>query len=366
MNSSARRLGMAFLFTAVAAAGIAACGGSDDAPAPPPDTRPDGVVATWFGVTNHHYQIGGVSFLQDGQVSNYMGDALTNVQAVDKVWAALAKGGATAPTHIFIGHDHTPDHSRDTPVWAAKFPNVKVIAAKSQCDRLKSLNVPNECTSLTPAMSNGTHVIKLGDHVEIRPVKWLHANHSGCTTTTTTFPTWGYLIRVSTKTGVVTVFSNDSGSGDNLNQPILEDGQTFASPISSLAAAMQGAGVSRLDLWQGGSETRVLKQARWIVPLWRPKAFQPQHWAERNMLQGIPYDWFPGPTFTQYLADNSVNVVKQQNYMDAVIVDPTSTRRQANAAVKAELGLPADGTGPGPVGVHPRLATIPSGECAGD
>lgn len=328
------------------------------------DTRPAAAIATWFGVTNHHYQIGGASFIQDGQVSNYVGGELSNTAAVDKVWTALTNGGATEPTHIFIGHDHTPDHSRDTPVWVAKFPNVKVVAPKSQCDRLVSLNISNECISLTPDMSDGKFVITMGQHVNIRPVKWKHADHSGCTTVVNTTPTWGYLISVETRKGNVHIFANDSGSGNDLDKDIVDPATgTYLAPIKSLANAMSGAGATRLDLWQGGSETRVIKQARVLFPLYHPKAFQPQHWAERNMLAGIPYDYFPGPTFTQFLADNNVAVVKQQNYFDAVIVDTTSTRRHPNAAVKAEWGLPADGAGPGPVGPHPRLATIPSGEC---
>lgn len=342
-------------FAVTAAVG---CGGSDD-------NRPENLKATWFGVTNHHYQVGDVSFIQDGQVSNYM-DGLTPAQAVDKTWAALAKGGAKPPTHIFIGHDHTADHSRDTPVWLAKFPQIKVIAPKTQCDRLVELGIKNECTTLTPAMSDGKFVIKMGDNVEIRPVKWTHSNHNVCVTTTNTFPTWGYLIRVDTNRGPITVFSHDSGSGDGLDKSAVEETGTYLAPLTSLANAMQGAGATRIDLWQGGSETRVLKQARQVVPLFKPKAFQPQHWAERNMLQGIPYDWFPGATFTKYLADNAVNVVKQQNYFDAVVVDVDGTRRLANPAVKAEIGLPADGTGPGTVGSHPRLVALPSGECPGD
>jgi len=40
----------------------------------------------------------------------------------------------------------------------------------------------------------------------------------------------------------------------------------------------------------------------------RPEAYQPQHWAELNLLQGVPYYFFPGPTFAQYLADNNVKM----------------------------------------------------------
>ena len=55
----------------------------------------------------------------------------------------------------------------------------------------------------------------------------------------------------------------------------------------------------------------------------------------------------PGPTFAQYLADNNVKMVMQENYMDAVVVDKVSTRRLSNPAVKAHMGLPADGPWPG-------------------
>lgn len=98
----------------------------------------------------------------------------------------------------------------------------------------------------------------------------------------------------------------------------------------------------------------------------RPEAYQPQHWAELNLLQGVPYCFFPGPTFAQYLADKNVKMAMQKNYMDAVVVGKVSTRRLSNPAVKAHMGLPADGPGPGPVGPHPRLAEVPTGECVGD
>jgi hypothetical protein len=53
--------------------------------------------------------------------------------------------------------------------------------------------------------------------------------------------------------------------------------------------------------------------SRHVVPAFKPKAYQPRHWAERNLLQGVPYYFFPGPTFEQYLADNNVKVVMQEN-----------------------------------------------------
>lgn len=331
--------------------------------------RPDNVIATWFGVTNHHYQIGDVSFIQDGQVSNYVGGTMPAQEAVNFVWAAIEKGGATPPTHILIGHDHTADHSRDVPQWINRFPAVKVYAPKSTCDRLASQGIPNECTSLTPDKADGNYVIQLSKHVQIRPVRWRHSNHSACVTNTNTTPTYGFLITAITKQGPVNVYSNDSGSGtpDLLTTPVVDPVTgTYLPPMESLTNAMRGAGAEYMDLWQGGSETRVIRQARHVVPAFKPRAYQPQHWAERNLLQGVPYYFFPGPTFAQYLADNNVKMVMQENYMDAVVVDKVSTRRHSNPAVKAHMGLPADGPGPGPVGPHPRLQDVPTGECVGD
>jgi hypothetical protein len=331
--------------------------------------KPDNLVATWFGVTNHHYQIGDVSFVQDGQVSNYVGGTMDAQAAVNLVWDALAKGGATPPTHIFIGHDHTADHSRDIPQWINRFPEVKVYAPLSTCSRLANQGIPNECTALTPDKADGRYTIELGEHVQVRPVRWRHSNHSGCVTNVNTTPTYGFLISANTKSGLVTVYSNDSGSGtpDLLTTPVMDlETGTYLPPMEALGNAMQGAGAPYMDLWQGGSETRVIRQARHVVPAFKPKAYQPQHWAERNLLEGIPYYFFPGPTFAQYLADNNVDMLMQENYLDAVVVDTASTRRHPNPEVKAHLGLPANGPGPGPVGPHPRLVTVPSGECLGD
>jgi hypothetical protein len=331
------------------------------------DRRPVGPVSTWFGITNLHYQIGDLSFIQDGAVSGtYTGRTLTAEQAVDKVWSALAKGGASVPAYMFIGHDHG-DHSQDTAVWAAKFPDMKIIAANTQCASLATKGIRNSCTSWAPSNTDGNYAMQLGEYVTIRPVKWKHADHSGCVTTNTLFPTVGLLITTETRKGRVHIWVHDSGSGNNLNQNVTEAGLgTFLNPIDSLTNAMRNAGATRIDLWQGGSETRVIKQAKWIVPRWHPKVFQPQHWAEQNMLAGIPYDYYPGPAFSSYLSTNGVAVLKQQNYLDAVMVTPSGTKRIDNAAAKAEMGLPATGSGPGPVGPHPRLATQPNGQCDED
>lgn len=334
-----------------------------------PQDKPAALTATWFGNTNHLYQVGTTTFMQDGQVSTMVGKTLAPAEAVDKVWTALQAGGATPPAWLLIGHDHTEDHSLDTPLWAAKFPAMNIIGPKSQCDRLARLGVKNTCLALTPAMSDGRYVLQVGPDVQVRPVRWLHSNHSGCVTNNFQFPTWGFLVQVATRTGPVTIFTNDSGSGDKLDQPVVDpDTGTYEAPLKSLTTAMNLAGASRLDLWQGGSETRVIKQARQVVPAWRPKAFQPQHWAEldADLFQGIAYRWFPGATFTRYLADQGVSVVEQQNFFDAIAVDTTSTRRLSNPAVKSAIGLPVQGEGPRPLRSHPRLAKVPSGECPGD
>lgn len=379
MEPRTRKLaGMAAGGALLAAGLLAACGGDGAVtppgqPEPPPpaaDKRPDDIRITWFGITNHQYQIGDLSFFQDGSVSRNAG-TLTPDEAVDKTWNALKAGGAGEPSYIFIGHDHTPDHSTDSLRWAARFPKAKFIAAKSQCDRFVANNMTVDCLSLTPEMSNGKYVIKLNEFVEVRPVRWLHTNTSFCSPGNSgNFPTWGFLIKVDTKAGIKSIFSNDSGTGDNLQKEVVDDdGVNWGAPLTNLVQAMDDAGLETLDLWQGGPETRLIRQARFIVPLWKPKAFQPQHWADRDdIFGGIPFEYVAGPTYTKYLADNKVDLLVQQNYFDALVIDKEGIRRLPNPETKMAAGLPADGPGPKPLVPNPRLAQSPNGdgECPGD
>jgi hypothetical protein len=329
--------------------------------------KPERVIATWFGITNHFYQVGDISFMQDGAVSGLGGD-LSPDASVALVWRALAAGGATAPEAIFVGHDHG-DHSQDVVRWAQTFPEATVYGPMSMCAKLIEVGLGARCEGWRPDNTDGTTVIRLGEYVEIRPFRWLHSSHNLCVERDRPdTPTFAYLISVDASDGRINILSHDSGTSVGLTHEIVDDAGVWTAPFESLTNAMKNADVERLDLWQGGSENRLLRQARLVVPLARPVAFQPQHWADRDhvLSEGIGWNYFPGRSFEAYLSDHDVAMLVQDNFFAGVEVRPGEIRVHSTAETRAVMGLPSSGPGPREVVSHPRLADLPSGECPGD
>lgn len=354
----------------VAAAGIGlsaavlmACGGSD---AP----LPENVRMTWFGITNWHYQIGDKGLLLDGEtISDFSANPTPNVASVTKAHNAIKLRGHIDA--ILVGHEHG-DHGVQVPEWA-KQTGKPVYAPAAVCAAVAKYGVPaSQCTTL-----RGGETIRLGESVTVRVVRWVHSV-SGCTAfgNGTNGPeTFGFLISARTqgRTEPLQLFVSDSGAGGkDLTTPRVADGVTYGSPLDNLKAAMQAAGATSLDLWQGGPESRVVTQARLVVPQMKVKTFMPHHLGVRansvsefKLEYGLhfPYDANEQPLLRDFLKAANVPQVAPVNYWDAWIFDASGVKPVDSANQKALYGIPATGVGPGKQGENPRAGQL---ECVGD
>jgi hypothetical protein len=123
---------------------------------------------------------------------------------------------------------------------------------------------------------------------------------------------------------------------------------------------------------QGGPESRVVTQARLVVPAFHVKTFMPHHLGVRansvsafSLEYGLhfPYDTNEQPLLRDFLKSSGVPQVAPVNYWDAWVFDANGVRAVANDQAKAQYGLPATGPGPGVQGENPRAGQL---ECAGD
>ena len=149
-------------------------------------------------------------------------------------------------------------------------------------------------------------------------------------------------------------------------------GITYGSPLSNLNAAMKAAGLTRLDIWQGGPESRMVNQARIVVPAFDVQTFMPHHLNSRGNAQSAfkltygmhyPYSVNDQPKLKAFLEASGVPQVFPTNYFDSWVYSTTGLAKVANTAAKADWGLPADGPGPGVQGPNPRAGQL---ECAND
>lgn len=345
------------------AAAITACGGSG--PDYPQDMR-----MTWFGITNWHYQVGDVGILLDGEtISDFSASPKPNVASVTKALNAVKTTGTIDV--ILVGHEHG-DHGVQVPEWARQT-GKQVYAPAAVCAAVKAYGVPaGQCTTL-----KGGETIKLNEFVTVRAVRWVHSV-SGCTAfgNGTNGPeTFGFLITARTggRTEPLQLYVSDSGAGGkDLTTPRVADGVTYGSPMDNLKAAMAAAGASSLDLWQGGPESRVVTQARLVVPAFQVKTFMPHHLgvransvSEYKLEYGLhfPYDANEQPLLRDFLKSSGVPQIAPVNYWDAWVFDAAGVRTASNTAAKTIYGLPAAGPGPGKQGENPRAGQL---ECAGD
>lgn len=348
--------------TATLAAVISACGGGD--------AGADNVRMTWFGITNWHYQIGDVGILLDGEtISDFSANPTPNVASVTKALKAVNSTGDIDV--ILVGHEHG-DHGVQVPEWARQT-GKQVYAPAAVCAAVAKYGVAAaKCTTL-----KGGETIKLSDLVTVRVVRWVHSV-SGCTAfgNGTNGPeTFGFLIsaRTTGREAPLQLFVSDSGAGGkDLTTPRVADGVTYGSPMDNLKAAMSAAGATSLDLWQGGPESRVVTQARLVVPTFKVKTFMPHHLGVRansvsefKLEYGLhfPYDTNEQPLLRDFLKSAGVPQVAPVNYWDAWTFDLNGVRPVANNEAKAIYGLPASGPGPGKQGENPRAGQL---ECPGD
>lgn len=362
---------------AVVAVGIVACGGGSDstptpqappAPAPTPtptptpieDAAPKNVRMTWFGITNWHYQVGDLGILLDGAVGYPARDP--NPAMVTRVHDALKLKGKVDV--VLLGHLHG-DHSVDTPEWA-KQTGAQYYGSKSACAEAVAYGIAaDKCTSLY-----GGEKVQLDEHVTMRVVRWVHSISCGQLQNGGGIETFGYLFTAKTQDKTLTWYVTDSGAGgkDLTTDQVDSDGINRGAPLSNLAKAVRDTGIDGFDVWQGGPESRVVNQARTVVPAFNVKYFMPHHYGARggfDITKGLHYPYVEDemPELKKFLASNNVPQLYSTNYFDAYIYDGAGIRPDANSEVKAAMGLPASGIGPGPQGSNPRAGDM---ECAGD
>lgn len=361
---------MALVATAgigVCAASLVACGGGGS-----DSNAVDNVRMTWFGITNWHYQIGKVGILLDGETISDFSSAspLPTVPSVVKAFNTIKLRGNIDV--ILVGHEHG-DHGVQVPEWA-KQTGKQVYAPPAVCATVVKYGVPaSQCTSL-----KGGETIKLSDAVTVRVVRWVHSV-SGCTgfgNGVAGPETFGFLISTVTNarpTQPLQLFVSDSGmGGKDLTTPLVANGIKYGSPMENLTAAMAAAGATSLDLWQGGPESRVVTQARMVVPAFNVKTFMPHHLGVRansvsefKLEYGLhfPYDTNEQPLLRDFLAASKVPQVVPVNYWDAWTFSSTGVTTAESTNQKAIYGIPASGPGPGKQGENPRAGQL---ECVGD
>lgn len=369
--------------TAVAsllALGIVACGGSDD-DAPPPvpvdplAKAPTQIRTTWFGISNWHYQVGELGFILDGEVVN-SGRSPTP-EAVTKALGALKLRGSV--DFFLVGHEHG-DHALQIPEYA-KQTGKPIYAPAAVCEKVVAYGNPQgQCTTIA-----GGETFKLNDFVTVRVVRWLHSlDCDEVGTGTEGVETFGFLITAQTpvKDTVLSVYASDSGAGgaDLFIPRTVGKGtaneKVYGSPFTNLADAVKAAGLKRIDLWQGGPESRVVNQARVLMPAFDIKYFQPHHLGTRaTRVDGVsvgykleyglhfPYQESEVPKLTNFMKSRGVEAQNPSNYFDAWTLTSNAFVAVDNANVKAVYGLPATGPGPGKQGPNPRTGQL---ECPND
>jgi hypothetical protein len=366
-------------------------GASNPSPPPPEDplkNAPEFARMTWFGITNWHYQIGDKGVLLDGEVVNGGRDA--NPAAVTKALNALIAspvpslskdGDSTSKLSvdaILLGHIH-PDHSVQLPEWA-KQTGKMVYAPPAECATLVSKGIPAEqCVGL-----KGGEVIKLSEFASVRAVRWVHSVDCDEYSNGTGGPeTFGFLFTVKTKSGkVLSWYTSDSGAGGpDLTAPrkvTTVDAQgvstttTYGSPLTNLKAAIKDAGLDGFDVWQGGPESRMVYQARTVIPTFGVKTFMPHHLNSRAangqsfaLTYGMHYAYSADdqPKLKEFLSALDVPQIYPTNYFDAWVYDKDGVRAIKNTAMKAVYGLPSEGAGPGQQYPNPRAGSL---ECPAD
>lgn len=344
-----------------------------DPPVVIPADQPREVRTTWFGISNFHYQAGDFGFILDGEVVN-SGRAPTPA-AVTKVLGALSKKGSVDA--FLVGHEHG-DHALQIPEYA-KQTGKPIYAPRAVCEDVVAYGNPaSQCTSL-----KGGETFEFSPYVTVRVVRWLHSLSCGVSGNGSAgVETFGFLITARTPEKVVSIYASDSGAGGQelfiprvVNKGTASE-ENYPSPFDNLMTAFKAAGIPNIDLWQGGPESRVVNQARIIVPAFGVKYFAPHHLGTRNTLvdgQSVgfsleyglhfPYLESEVPLLTAYLKSVGTTAFNPDNYFDAWSLTANGFTTVDNAEVKAVYGLPATGPGPGKQGPNPRAGQL---ECAGD
>lgn len=344
-------------------------------PVDPLAKAPSELRTTWFGISNWHYQAGELGFILDGEVVN--SGRTPNPAAVSKALTALTKRGSV--DFFLVGHEHG-DHALQIPEYA-KQTGKPIYAPAAVCAAVLAYGNPaSQCTTL-----KGGETLKMNDFVSVRVVRWLHSLDCGqAGNGTAGVETFGFLVTVQTKEKdkVLTLYASDSGAGgvDLFIPRVVGKGTpseiVYGAPFSNLADAFRAANVRNIDVWQGGPESRVVNQARVLMPAFGIKYFQPHHLGTRaTQVDGVsvgykleyglhfPYLESEVPLLTAFMKSVGTTPMNPSNYFDAWVLNADGFKPVANADVKADYGLPATGPGPGKQGPNPRSGQL---ECVND
>jgi hypothetical protein len=316
---------------------------------------PREVRMTWFGISNWHYQIGELGILMDGAVGFPSNEP--NPAVVHMVREALLRRGTIQ--YVLLGHQHG-DHSVDTPEWVMQT-GATLIASADACAEAAAYGVPG--SQLRPV--KGGETFQLSKYVEMHVVKWVHSVRVGETSAPDGgIETFGFVLKVQTPNKVLTLFFSDSGAGGaELTKEHIVNAENRGAPLTNLGKAMEAADLRTFEIWQPGPESRLVTQARVLVPTYRPKYVMPHHLGARggfDLFGGLHYGFKPQevPKLMSVLDNFGVPLVPPVNYFDAWVYDRDGLRSDDNADVKVALGLPPAGPGPNPQGSNPRAGDL--------
>lgn len=324
----------------------------------------DSVKMTWFGITNWYYEFGDVGVLVDGAVSDFTKEpAVSDPALVERVYKALDKGAGV--DKIFIGHEHG-DHSIDAVAWS-EVTGAPIYTSKVACDAAVAKGLPEDMCH--PVY--GGETIDVSETTKVHVVRWSHSFRCDASSEggIKGIETFGFLFTTETTEGKIAWFISDSGAGGpELVTNRIVDGVDYGAPLGNLVKAVRDAGVDGFPLWQGGPESRVVNQARVLLPVFNVKTFMPQHFGARggyNILDGLHYAYDPDemPKMQKVLKDYGASSLFPINYFDAYDYSAAGVTPIENAEVKAAMGLPAQGPGPIEQGPNPRSGQL---ECTQD
>jgi hypothetical protein len=333
---------------------------------------PAHVDITWMSISNVYYELGPLNIITDGYFTRIPesaffggggGLASTKIAytpdeaAVARVLRAL--GGRSKVNLLLTGHSHF-DHSFDTATWS-KLTGARIIGSKTTCLQAQAEKVPVERCRVV----NGREVIRLGDGVTMRVVRW---NHSGDPKVNPEqhnpveldrvpmpdastgglragvaedFPNGGgnraYLFTVDARERRFSWFFNNSASPVDLHLPIVIDGLDYGAPIENLKLAMKDAGLETVDLWIGSGGRAI---AELVAPVLKPKAYLPVHWdgLYGAFEKGVPRA-YSDPALEEFLQASGMTLVRPAQYMDKWRLDGGGVRPVDNTAVKKALGF---------------------------
>jgi L-ascorbate metabolism protein UlaG (beta-lactamase superfamily) len=333
---------------------------------------PRHVDITWMSIANFFYELGGFGIVTDGYMTRLPQSAFfggggglgqtrqpfkPDENAVRRVLAAI--GGPSRVNLLLTGHSHF-DHSFDTATWS-KLSGARIIGSRTTCFQAMAEDVPaDRCMAV-----NGGERIALADGVTMRVVRW---NHSGDPATNPEqhnaveldstprrdpqtgglragvaedFPNGGggraFLFVVDGPDGRFSWFYQNSASAVDLQTPIVVGGASFGAPLENLRAALEGAGLSQVDLWIGTGGAPV---AKLVLPVLRPKAYLPTHfdglWGAFEA--GIPRR-YSDEALESLLASAGVSLIRPTQYMDKWRLDRRGVHAVPNDSVKGALGF---------------------------